>query len=165
VRGWNTEQLPGQGEFYLEYGDFECDHRVRAATSSRHRLAAQAAEVLTRPAGAIPPRHPLDSGVAIIARSEAGTPATRPPPNATLTWHFSAKNVRDVAWAAAPNFIWDATGWNGILMQAYYAPGRTRLGHAIHLVRHSSALFEKWFRIRTRRDRTSRDRCAGWSTR
>jgi hypothetical protein len=27
-----------------------------------------------------------------------------------------------VAWAAAPNFIWDATGWDGILIQALYPP-------------------------------------------
>jgi aminopeptidase N len=28
--------------------------------------------------------------------------------------------VRDVAWAGAPDFRWDATAWNGILCQAYY---------------------------------------------
>ena len=150
VRGWNTEQYLGQGEFYLEYGDFDVSitaprRFVVAATGS----LLNAAEVLTatqreRLARAIR----SDSGVAIIARGEAGTAATRPTgATPTLTWHFSAKNVRDVAWAAAPNFIWDASGWNGILMQAYYAPeANADWGHAIQLVRHSIKHYsEKWF--------------------
>src|SRR5204862_82053 len=150
VRGWNTEQYLGQGEFYLEYGDFD----VSITVPRRYVVAAtgtllNAAEVLTatqreRLARAIR----SDSGVAIIARSEAGTPATRPAgASPTLTWHFTAKNVRDVAWAAAPNFIWDASGWNGILMQAYYAPeANPGWSQAIGMVRHSIKHYsEKWF--------------------
>ncbi len=106
VRGWNTEQYLGQGEFYLEYGDFD----VAITVPRRYVVAATGtllnpAEVLTatqreRLARAIR----SDSGVAIITRTEAGTPATRPAGAApTLTWRFTAKNVRDVAWAAAPN--------------------------------------------------------------
>ncbi len=150
VRGWNTEQYLGQGEFYLEYGDFDV-----AITVPRRYVAAATgtllnpAEVLTatqreRLARAIR----SDSGVAIITRTEAGTPATRPAGAApTLTWRFTAKNVRDVAWAAAPNFIWDASGWNGILMQAYYAPeANPDWSHAIGMVRHSIKHYsEKWF--------------------
>jgi hypothetical protein len=30
--------------------------------------------------------------------------------------------VRDVAWAASPDYQWDASGWDGILAQAYYRP-------------------------------------------
>src|SRR5213596_1834504 len=150
VRGWNTEQYLGQGEFYLEYGDFD----VAITVPRRYVVAATGtllnpAEVLTaaqreRLARAIR----SDSGVAIIARGEAGTPAARPAGAApTLTWRFAAKNVRDVAWAAAPNFIWDASGWNGILMQAYYAPeANPDWSHAIGMVRHSIKHYsEKWF--------------------
>src|SRR5207247_5938421 len=48
VRGWNTEQYLGQGEFYLEYGDFDVSitaprRFVVAATGS----LLNAAEVLT----------------------------------------------------------------------------------------------------------------------
>jgi hypothetical protein len=39
-----------------------------------------------------------------------------------LTWKFAAKNVRDVAWAASPEYIWDASSWSGLLAQAYYRP-------------------------------------------
>ena len=38
VRGWNTEPYLGQGEFYLEYGDYTVDdHRAGRATSSPAR--------------------------------------------------------------------------------------------------------------------------------
>src|SRR5438046_3815490 len=77
VRGWNTEQYLGQGEFYLEYGDFD----VAITVPRRYVVAATGtllnpAEVLTaaqreRLARAIR----SDSGVAIIARGEARTPA------------------------------------------------------------------------------------------
>ena len=150
VRGWNSEQYLGQGEFYFEYGDFD----VSITVPRRYVVAAtgtllNAAEVLTaaqreRLARAVR----SDGGVAIIARSEAGTPGTRPAgASPTLTWHFTAKNVRDVAWAAAPNFIWDASGWNGILMQAYYAPeANPGWSQAIGMVRHSIKHYsEKWF--------------------
>ena len=150
VRGWNTEQYLGQGEFYLEYGDFD----VAITVPRRYVVAATGtllnpAEVLTatqreRLARAIR----SDSGVAIITRTEAGTPATRPAGAApTLTWRFTAKNVRDVAWAAAPNLIWDASGWNGILMQAYYPPeANPDWSNAIGMVRHSIKHYsEKWF--------------------
>jgi hypothetical protein len=36
------------------------------------------------------------------------------------TWRFRAERVRDVAWAAAPDFRWDATSWEGVLIQALY---------------------------------------------
>jgi aminopeptidase N len=39
-----------------------------------------------------------------------------------MTWKFAATNVRDVAWAASPEFQWDASGWDGILAMAYYRP-------------------------------------------
>src|SRR5881296_4350518 len=125
VRGWNTEQYLGQGEFYLEYGDFDVTITVPrsfvvAATGTLLNplkvLTAQQRERLARALRS-------DSTVAIIAKSEVGQASTRPPgTGATLTWRFSANNVRDVAWAAAPNFIWDASGYAGVLIQSLYPP-------------------------------------------
>ncbi len=89
-----------------------------------------------------------DSTVAIIAKSEVGQASTRPAgTGATLTWRFSANNVRDVAWAAAPNFIWDASGWNGILMQSFYPPAADSVWReSTKIVRHSIRHYsEKWF--------------------
>ena len=121
VRGWNTDPYLGQGEFYLEYGDFDYSVTVPAGyviagsgvlqnpeevlTSEQLRrlgTAAQSAEV-----------------VQIITQAEAAA-AKGVRKSGTKTWRFRAQHVHDVAWAGAPDFRWDATSWNGILTQAYY---------------------------------------------
>ena len=85
----------------------------------------------------------------MIAKTEVGQAFTRPAgAGPTLTWHYSVKNVRDVAWAAAPNFIWDASGYAGVLIQSLYPPeanaGWARsTEYARHTIKHYS---EKWFR-------------------
>jgi hypothetical protein len=150
VRGWNTEQYLGQGEFYLEYGDIDFAITVpRGFIVAGTGRLTNPLEVLTAQQRARLARalH-SDSTVAIIAKSEVGQPATRPAgTGATLTWRFSAQNVRDVAWAAAPNFIWDASGWNGILMQSFYPPVADSIWReSTRMVRHSIEHYsEKWF--------------------
>jgi len=150
VRGWNTEQYLGQGEFYLEYGDIDFAITVpRGFVVAATGRLTNPLEVLTAQQRARLARalH-SDSTVAIIAKSEVGQPSTRPTgTSAALTWRFSAKNVRDVAWAAAPNFIWDASGWNGILMQSFYPPAADSVWRqSTKMVRHSIKHYsEKWF--------------------
>jgi peptidase M1-like protein len=118
VRGWNTDPYLGQGEFYLEYGDITFAVTVPAGyvvagsgvlqnpqevltAAQRTRLAAAAHS---------------DSIVRIITEVESRPVATA----GTKTWRFRAQHVRDVAWAGAPDFRWDATSWKGVLTQAYY---------------------------------------------
>ncbi|HLQ58939.1 MAG TPA: M1 family metallopeptidase [Gemmatimonadales bacterium] len=150
VRGWNTEQYLGQGEFYLEYGDIDFAITVpRGFIVAGTGRLTNPLEVLTvqqraRLARALQ----SDSTVAIIAKNEVGQSSTRPAgTSATLTWRFTAQNVRDVAWAAAPNFIWDASGWNGILMQSFYPPVADSIWReSTRMVRHSIKHYsEKWF--------------------
>jgi hypothetical protein len=149
VRGWNTEQYLGQGEFYLEYGDIDFAITVpRGFIVAGTGRLTNPLEVLTvqqraRLARALS----SDSTVAIIAKTEVGQPSSRPPGSGALTWRFAAKNVRDVAWAAAPNFIWDASGWNGILMQSFYPPVADSIWReSTRMVRHSIKHYsEKWF--------------------
>ena len=125
VRGWNTEQYLGSGEFYLDYGDYDFAITAPAGfTVTGTGVLSNAAQVL--PAEQ---RRRLDLAVRsdttirIIAPNEVGTPALLPAgTGGTRTWRFHAANVRDVAWAAAPNFIWDASGWEGVLIQALYPP-------------------------------------------
>src|SRR5437016_4999905 len=150
VRGWNTEQYLGQGEFYLEYGDFDVELTVpRSFVVVATGTLLNPVEVLTtaertRLAQALR----SDSTTPIITKTEAGQTSTRPPGRSlTLTWHFGARNVRDVAWAAAPNFIWDASGWDGILIQAVYPPEansdwQNATAYSRHTIKHYS---EKWF--------------------
>ncbi|HEY3280350.1 MAG TPA: M1 family metallopeptidase [Gemmatimonadales bacterium] len=150
VRGWNTEQYLGQGEFYLEYGDIDFAVTVpRGFVVAGTGTLQNPLEVLTAAQRArLATALRSDSTVAIIAKAEVGSPATRPAgAGATLTWRFAAKNVRDVAWAAAPNFIWDASGWNGILMQSFYPPVADSIWReSTRMVRHSIKHYsEKWF--------------------
>jgi len=118
IRGWNTDPYLGQGEFYLEYGDFEYAVTAPAGyTIAGSGVLQNPTEVLTasqRDRLARAARS--DTAVAIITNEEA-----RATPGAgTKTWRFRAQNVRDVAWAGAPDFRWDAMNANGVLAQAYY---------------------------------------------
>src|SRR5213594_3350493 len=151
ARGWNTEQYLGQGEFYLEYGDFDVTITVpRSFVVAATGTLLNPLEVLTPTERArLAQALKSDTTVAVIAKTEVGQAFTRPVGGApTRTWHYSAKSVRDVAWAAAPNFIWDASGYNGVLIQSLYPPeanaGWARsTEYARHSIKHYS---EKWFR-------------------
>ncbi len=150
VRGWNTEQYLGQGEFYLEYGDFDVSLTLpRSFIVAATGTLLNPAEVLTSTERARLARaQQSDTTVPIVAKTEVGQPFTRPPgTNPTLTWHFAAKQVRDVAWAAAPNFIWDASGYAGIVIQALYPPeANADWARATQYARHSIKHYsEKWF--------------------
>lgn len=118
VRGWNTEPYLGQGEFYLEFGDVDYAVTVPAGyVVAGTGVLQNPEEVLTgeqRRRLAAAAR--TSDVVQIITESEA---RARPTPG-TRTWRFRARNVHDVAWAAAPDFRWDAASWNGIMAHAYY---------------------------------------------
>jgi hypothetical protein len=148
VRGWNHEPYIGAGEFYLEYGRFDVALTVPAGyvvaatgvlQNPEDVLTSAQRERLARARTAASP-------VAVITKAEAGTPATRPAARGTLTWRFAADSVRDFAFAAAPNFRWDATAWNGILIQTLYRPTASDWEEAIRMARHTIEFFsEQWF--------------------
>ena len=118
VIGWNTDLYLGQGEFYLEYGNIDFSVTVPAG------FIVAASGVLQNPSEVLSSEQrnrlaraaKTESVVAIITASES-RPRVTP---GEKTWRFRAEKVRDVAWAAAPDFRWDATSWNGVLAQAYY---------------------------------------------
>jgi hypothetical protein len=124
IRGWNTEPYLGQGEFYLEYGDYTVNLTVPAGyTVASTGSLANPAQVLTptvirRLAQAATSATPVN----IITLDEIRSGAAHLTTTGTKTWKFVAKNVRDVAWAATPEYLWDASSWNGILAQAFYRP-------------------------------------------
>ena len=121
VRGWNTDPYLGQGEFYLEYGDY--DYAITAPAG----YVIAGSGVLQNPEEVLTPEQrqrlsqaaTSESVVQIITQPEAAGSKTRVRPG-SKTWRFRARNVHDVAWAGAPDFRWDATSWNGILAQSYY---------------------------------------------
>ncbi len=150
VRGWNTEQYLGNGEFYLEYGDIDFSITAPANyTVTGTGVLQNAAQVLTaEQRRRLAEAAKSDTTIHIITREEVGTPGLLPPgTGATRTWHFKAQNVRDVAWAAAPNFIWDASGWEGVLIQALYPPVALPLwSQAADMGRHTIMHHSRWLR-------------------
>jgi hypothetical protein len=124
VRGWNIEPYLGQGEFYLDYGDYNVSVTVPAG----YIVAATGA--LQNPRDVLTPtviaRHAIaaksDTVVRLITAEELASGAARPKKTGMLTWKFAAKNVRDAVWAASPEFQWDASSWKGIMAYGYYRP-------------------------------------------
>ena len=154
VNGWNALPYYGQGEFYLDYGNYDVELTVP------RELIVVATGALQNPEQVLTPtqRQRLDRArtseetVMIVAPDEVGTPGARPE-GTMLTWRFKAENVRDVAWAASRSFIWDAAAWDGILIQSVYpheglgqngAEGWEASTQDLrHTIRHYS---EQWFR-------------------
>jgi hypothetical protein len=121
--GWNIDPFLGAGEFYQEFGDFEVELTVPAGyvvtatgtlVNDREVLTAEQRERLDRADGS-------EDAVAVITRDEALAGRERPV-GGTKTWNFSAEDVRDFAFAMAPDFRWDASTWNGIRIQTFYRP-------------------------------------------
>ena len=110
--GWHNKEFIGNGEFTLEFGNYEVeitvpsDHVVAAtgvlinnndvlnATQKKRMLKAKKSE---KPIFIITPEEALKNEL------EKNTK--------TKTWIFKAENVRDFAWASSRKFIWDAAGF------------------------------------------------------
>ena len=122
VRGWNHEPYIGAGEFYLEYGNFDVSLTVPASyiISATGELRNPEQVLTTTQRGRLTIAHRSDTAIAIITRGEAGNTSRTRPGRGAFTWHFSAKNVRDFAWAAAPTWQWEASNLDGILIETLY---------------------------------------------
>jgi hypothetical protein len=121
VRGWNTDPYLGQGEFYLEYGDIDYTVTVPAGfTVAGSGVLQNPGDVLSDQTRQRLAKAITSSAVIPIRTAAEAAAAVHTPAPGTKTWHFRAKDVRDVAWAAAPDFRWDATSARGVLCQAYY---------------------------------------------
>jgi hypothetical protein len=149
VRGWNHEPYIGAGEFYLEYGRFDvaitvpADYIVDATGALQNPLVVLTQAQRSRLARARRSAEP----VAVITAEEAGHPErTRPVGRGQLTWRFSADSVRDFAFAAAPNFRWDASGYKGIVVSTLYRPTAPEWEEANRMVREGLRYYsEQWY--------------------
>jgi hypothetical protein len=125
AHGWQNKQYLGDGEFTLEFGDYD----VELTVPSDHVVAAtgvlqNAGNVLTAAQ-----RQRLEQArtatkpVVIVSQAEA-TAAEKSRASTTKTWHFKADNVRDFAWATSRKFIWDAQGYKkggtDVLAMSFY---------------------------------------------
>jgi hypothetical protein len=150
LRGWNHEPYIGAGEFYLEYGRFDVSltvpaNYVVAATGTLQNpeavLSKAQRDRLARAASSTAP-------VAVITREEALHPPGLEASRArTLTWRFSADSVRDFAFAASPDFQWDASAWDGIAIHTLYRPSATLWAEANRMTNQALAYYStQWLR-------------------
>ncbi|SEL75049.1 Aminopeptidase N [Chitinophaga rupis] len=112
VLGWNTLPYLGAGEFYLDYGNIEYSVTAPAdmVVAGSGELM-NAAQVLTpEQSSRLAKARTSDQTVTIKDSTAVISPTDKRKGN--LTWRFSCKNTRDVAWAASRAFIWDAARIN-----------------------------------------------------
>ncbi|MCH2202038.1 MAG: M1 family metallopeptidase [Fuerstiella sp.] len=111
--GWQHKEFLGRGEFALEFGDYIVritvpdDHIVGATgelLNSEEVLTQQQRERLEQARTADAPVFIVTPEEAKVNETELGT--------GSRTWIYSAKNVRDFAFASSRKFIWDAWGHN-----------------------------------------------------
>ncbi|HEX6965067.1 MAG TPA: M1 family metallopeptidase [Gemmatimonadaceae bacterium] len=122
VSGWNTDPYLGQGEFYLEYGNFTLSVTVPAGyiVAATGTLQNPRQVLTTAEISRLAKARKSPTPISIISAAELASGAARPTHKGMLTWTFSAHNVRDAVWAASPEYEWDASSWHGILAQGYY---------------------------------------------
>lgn len=114
IRGWDTLPYLGQGEFYLEYGNFDYSITVPwnmivvgTGTLENPRQVLTRKEIRRLDKA----RH-SNKTVFIRKADEINNPDSRPVHHGYLTWHFKLNEARDVSWAASNAFVWDAARIN-----------------------------------------------------
>ncbi len=154
IKGWNTSPYLGAGEFYLEYGDYAFEltvprnHIVVASgelTNPKDVLTATQIQRLAQAQNS-------DKTVIILDKGEIGKPDARPAGNGMLTWKFSCKNTRDVAWSSSKTFVWDAARINvpsnkKILAQSVYPAeiaGNDAWGRSTEYTKGSIEFYSEW---------------------
>jgi hypothetical protein len=125
AHGWQNKQYLGDGEFTLEFGDYD----VELTVPSDHIVAAtgelQNADIVLTPAQRERLKEARTAAKPVIIVSQAEAQAAEKGRAATTrTWRFKASNVRDFAWATSRKFIWDAQGFKkggtDVLAMSYY---------------------------------------------
>lgn len=157
--GWHDSPYLGDGEFYLEYGDFDVSITVPEG------WIVGATGALENPDEVLPPpvRQRLaeaartDDVVHVITEDDFGPGnATERAPEGQLTWRFRARDVRDFAFATSDRYLWDATravvrdaDGNGrpevVAVNALYRPEAADWREAARFARHAVRFHsERW---------------------
>jgi hypothetical protein len=108
---WTNKEFIGRGEFTLEFGNYDVELTVPAdhIVSSTGALQNPKNVLTSTQRKRLKEAEKADRIVFVVTEEEAlenekaGTDKTK-------TWKFSAKNVRDFAWASSRKFMWDARG-------------------------------------------------------
>ena len=148
LRGWDATPYLGDGEFYLDWADFDVRLRVpRGVLVGATGELVNAADVLA-PATRLRLAAALrsDSALTIVAPGEAARATASAD---TLEWHFRARQVRDFAFAASAVYRWDARPYRRrdgtvVLLHAFYRPGAPHWTDILSFAHHAVSFFERW---------------------
>ncbi|MEW5800256.1 MAG: M1 family aminopeptidase [Bacteroidota bacterium] len=121
-RGWDRTPYLGIAEFYTEYGNWNVEIMLPK------KFIVASTGTLLNPSEILSSNQLIrfnsiskDSVIQIV-RSDDSV-AVNDTTDGKKTWKFSAENVRDFAWAASPEYVWDATKTNdGVNIYAFYKP-------------------------------------------
>jgi hypothetical protein len=133
------------GEFYLEYGDFDVALTLPAGwtvgasgdlVNAEQILRPEVRERLARAAGS-------DETVTVLPRDEWGTTgATTNGENGTVTWRYTARDVRDFAWATSNRYQWDArraqVAGRTVMVHSLFRPGAPNWAESAMFGEHST---------------------------
>lgn len=141
VFGLDATPYVGLGEFYLDYGDFDysitapAGWLVAGTGTLQNPDQVLTPEVRQRLAQAMQ----TDSPVRVVGQQNIGR-GTLQGTNGRVTWRYSARDVRDVAFASSNRYYWDATrgaipqaggGVRHIPVYTFYRPGAPFWDNAI----------------------------------
>jgi hypothetical protein len=133
------------GEFYLEYGDFDVALTLPAGwtvgatgdlVNANEILRPEVRQRLAQAAAS-------DETVTVLPRTEWGTTgATTNGENGSVTWRYTARDVRDFAFAASNHYQWDArraqVAGRTVLVHSLYRPGAPNWNESARFGEHST---------------------------
>ena len=151
LRGWDTDQYLGNGEFYNQFGSFDVKITVPGGwlVGATGDLQNPEAVLSRRTRERLALAMQVDTTVHVVRATElrSGTASGR-----TLTWHFKAPLVNDFAFAASRDYVYEAThatipGKGRIPVNVLYLPEHTRYRslNTAQFGREALEYFSRWF--------------------
>ncbi|MCF0055001.1 M1 family metallopeptidase [Dyadobacter sp. CY356] len=128
VSGWNALPYLGNGEFYLEYGNFDVNITLPSAyivEASGDLLNPE--EVLTNVQLERWKKAKSSSEKLVIRTADEVTDPSSRPSKAFCTWKFKLNSARDFAWTASKSFVWEG-------QEIVLASGKKVLGSSLYPV-------------------------------
>ena len=149
--GWQHKEFLGRGEFALEFGDYV----VRITVPDDHIVGATGEllnpdEVLTKvQRERLAAARTADGPLFVVTPQEAKANETEAG-SGSKTWIYSARNVRDFAFASSRKFIWDAwghdVGGNSVMAMSLYPHEGEPLWskYSTHAIVHTLDVYSKY---------------------
>jgi hypothetical protein len=160
LAGWARDPYLGDGEFYLDYGDYSVE------ITAPEGWLVSASGVLENPEEVLRPEAverlsglSRDAVVAVVSREDrdAGRATRAGDAEGLLTWRYTAEDVRDFAWGASDRYVWDATvatyedrgdapeGTRSAAIHALYRPDQPHWERAAEYARHAIEAHSWWY--------------------